>query len=193
VENVAPSILQLNYDLPLVNVIPAVSAFSVSVNSVAIALSAVAISGSSVKLTLTSVIKYGDIITVSYTKPAANPLQTSTGGQPITISGKLATNNLVNSTKTVTQVTVSMTISPNHVHITMNALLVYAGDITKLATSILPEIVRIMDISGKLFIERTIATGVTNFKIPLNLRSGVYFVKILAGGVELTSQKMIVY
>jgi hypothetical protein len=192
-ENTTPTLLQINFSIALANIVPAASAFSVSVNSVTVIPSAVAVSGSSVLLSLPSAIKYGDIITLTYTKPAANPLQSSTGGQPVTMSAKPVTNNLINSTKTGTQVTVGLTISPNHVHRIMNALLVYSGDITKLATSILPQIVRIMDTSGKLFIERTLTTGVTNFRIPLNLSSGVYIVKIIAGGLELTSQKIIVY
>jgi hypothetical protein len=193
VENSTPAILQLNYDLALANIVPATSAYSVIVNSVSATPRAVAVSGTSVRLTLVSAIKYGDIITISYTKPASNPLQTPTGGQAVTLSGKSVINNLINSTKTTTSVTVSMTISPNHVHRTMNAILVYSGDITTLATSLLPQLVRISDTSGKLFIEKVLATGITNFRIPLNLRSGVYIVKVLAGGLEMTSQKMIVY
>jgi uncharacterized repeat protein (TIGR02059 family) len=193
VENTTPTLLQMNYDLALASIVPASSAFSVKVNSIAVTPTSVAVSGTSVKLTLASAIKYGDILTVSYTKPASNPLQTTAGGQAIALSAKSVINNLINSTKTTTQVTVSMTISPNHVHRTMNALLVYSGDITTLATSALPQLVRITDTSGKLFIEKVLVTGIANFKIPLNLRSGIYIVKILAGGLELTAKKMIVY
>lgn len=193
VENVTPSVLSITYDLSLAGIIPAASSFNVQVNAVARTVSAIAISGNKVQLTLSTAIKYGDIVTVAYTKPATNPLQTLTGGMAITISGKSVVNNLINSTKTITQVTVNMTISPNHVHRIMNALLVYSGDISTLATSLLPQLVRISDTSGKLFIEKVLVTGVTNFKIPLNLRSGVYIVKVIAGGLEMASQKMIVY
>lgn len=193
VENTTPAVLQINYNLALANVVPAAAAFSVTINSVSVTPGTIEVSGSSIKLTLASAVKYGDIINVSYTKPASNPLQTSTGGQASSISGKQVTNNLVNPNKAVTQVTVGMTISPNHVHKIMNALLVYSGDITALATSLMPQLVRIYDTSGKLFVEKALATGITNFKIPLNLSKGVYIVKILAGGLELSSQKMIVY
>jgi hypothetical protein len=57
----------------------------------------------------------------------------------------------------------------------------------------MPQLVRIYDISGRLFVEKALTTGITGFKIPLNLRSGVYIVKMLAGGLELSSQKIIVY
>jgi uncharacterized repeat protein (TIGR02059 family) len=193
VENTTPSVLQINFNLALASIVPVASAFSVSVNSVPVTPSAIAVSGSSLNLTLASAIKYGDIITVSYTKPSSNPVQTSAGGQAISVSGKPVTNNLVNPVKTGTQVSVTMTISPNHVHKTMNALVAYSGDITSLVTSLMPQLVRIYDISGRLFVEKALTTGITGFKIPLNLRSGVYIVKMLAGGLELSSQKIIVY
>jgi uncharacterized repeat protein (TIGR02059 family) len=194
IANATPSVLEMTYDLSLNNLlVPAASSFSIQINAVARTISAVTISGNKVLLTLSSAVKYGDIVTVAYTKPATNPIQTLAGGLAVNLSGKSVINNLINSTKTTTSVTVSMTISPNHVHRTMNAILVYSGDITTLATSLLPELVRISDTSGKLFIEKVLATGITNFRIPLNLRSGVYIVKVLAGGLEMTSQKMIVY
>jgi hypothetical protein len=56
-----------------------------------------------------------------------------------------------------------------------------------------PQIIRIFDISGKLFIEKSVVTGVKNIRIPINLRSGVYTVVILSSGVEMASQKIMVY
>jgi hypothetical protein len=56
-----------------------------------------------------------------------------------------------------------------------------------------PEIIRISDLSGNLFIEKAIVTGVTNIKIPLNLDSGIYTVQMLAAGVQMASRKIIVY
>jgi hypothetical protein len=38
-----------------------------------------------------------------------------------------------------------------------------------------------------------LVTGTTNVKMSLNLRSGIYFVKIIANGKEMASQKMYVY
>ena len=46
VENAAPDIIRLNYDIELANIIPSVSAFSVEVNSTAIAVQGINISGS---------------------------------------------------------------------------------------------------------------------------------------------------
>jgi hypothetical protein len=86
-----------------------------------------------------------------------------------------------------------MTISPNHVYKTLNISLEYTGNPSTLATTTSPEIIRITDTLGKLYIEKAVDTGTVGIKVPLNLSSGVYIVKVLAGGLELTSQKIIVY
>jgi len=46
---------------------------------------------------------------------------------------------------------------------------------------------RIFDISGKLFIEKLFVTGVTNIKIPINLKTGIYTVIMLSGGLQMAS------
>ena len=86
----------MTYTLTLANIIPAASAFTVLVNSVARAVSSVSISGTKVRLALASPVAYGDIITVSYTKPASNPLQTGSGGQAASLSAQPVTNNCLN-------------------------------------------------------------------------------------------------
>jgi uncharacterized repeat protein (TIGR02059 family) len=123
VENSTPSILEMNYSLSLANVVPAVSSFSVLVNSVSKSVSSVTISGAKVLLTLSSQVKYGDIITVSYTKPAANPLQTTTGMVSESISLKPVTNNynpakplyissvIQNSTPSLIEMTYSLSLA----------------------------------------------------------------------------------
>jgi uncharacterized repeat protein (TIGR02059 family) len=94
VQNAAPSVLEITYDQTLANIVPAATAFSVAVNSAARTVNSVLISGTKVQLTLSNAIKSGDIITVSYTKPSANPLQTSSGGQAISFTSRTVTNNV---------------------------------------------------------------------------------------------------
>jgi len=53
----------------------------------------VAISGTKVLLTLASPVVYGDAVTVAYTKPSTNPLQTIAGGQAISLSAINVINN----------------------------------------------------------------------------------------------------
>lgn len=93
IENSAPSALIMTYNLSLANVVPAASAFTVRVNSVARSVSSVAIESGKVRLTLSSPVVYGDAVTIAYTKPSTNPLQTSAGGQAESLSARSVTNN----------------------------------------------------------------------------------------------------
>jgi len=94
VENAAPSLIEMTYNLSLANIAPATSAFSVLVNSAAIAVNSVVISGMNVQLTLASAIAYGDVITVTYTKPAVSPLQTTSAGLAASVTAQAVTNNI---------------------------------------------------------------------------------------------------
>ena len=94
IENATPSIIEMNYSLALANIIPSTSAFSVQVNSAARSVSSVSISGTKVLLTLSSPVAYGNIVTVAYTKPSTNPLQTPAGGQAANLSEQNVTNRI---------------------------------------------------------------------------------------------------
>ena len=94
IENATPSVLEMSYDQTLANIVPAASAFKVMVNSSSRSISAVTVSGTKVMLTLSSPVVYGNSVTVAYTKPSANPLQTSSGAQAATISARKVTNNI---------------------------------------------------------------------------------------------------
>jgi uncharacterized protein (TIGR02145 family)/uncharacterized repeat protein (TIGR02059 family) len=123
VENASPTILELTYSLSLANVVPAVSAFNVMVNSAASTVNSVSVSGTKVQLTIASPIVFGDVVTVAYTKPATNPLQTAAGGQAATISAQSVTNNVSaavpvylssvveNTTPSVLELTYNMTLA----------------------------------------------------------------------------------
>jgi hypothetical protein len=76
-------------------------------------------------LTLASAIKFGNIVTVSYTKPATNPLQSATGGIASSIINQQVVNNCINiaPTAVITSpiINSSFTTSAN-ITITANAL-----------------------------------------------------------------------
>jgi uncharacterized repeat protein (TIGR02059 family) len=103
IENTTPSLLVMAYNMALANIVPAASSFSVSVNSVVRTVNAVVISGTKVQLTLASPIVYGDVVILSYTKPASNPLQTPSGGIATSISNQTVINNCINIAPTVNQ------------------------------------------------------------------------------------------
>ena len=94
VENTTPSIIELNYNLALANLVPATSSFFVQVNSVARSVNSVSITGTKVLLTLSNPVAYGNTVTFAYTKPATNPLQTPAGGQAANLTVQSVTNRL---------------------------------------------------------------------------------------------------
>jgi len=94
VENGAPAVVEMTYNLTLASIVPPASAFSVQVNSAARAVSSVTVSGTKVFLTLASPVAYGNTVTVAYTKPSSNPLQTAAGGQAASLSAQTVTNRV---------------------------------------------------------------------------------------------------
>jgi hypothetical protein len=187
VQNVTPSLLEMTYDLALNIASPAPSAYTVLVNGVATTVSTVAITGSKVQLSLSAAIKFGDIILVSYIKPATNPLQSTAGGTAIAFSSRATTNNLV---APPAPTTITMNITPNHVHRVINIGLAYTGTVSAALT---PELVRITDTKGKLVFEQLVDAGATSIKFPLNVDSGIYNVLIIANGVQMAIQRIKVY
>jgi uncharacterized repeat protein (TIGR02059 family) len=98
VENATPSLLEITYNVSLANIVPAASAFTVQVNSVVRTVNSIAISGTKVQLTLASPVVYGDVVTVAYTKPSTNSLQTASGGQAASFIAQTVTNKVASLT-----------------------------------------------------------------------------------------------
>jgi uncharacterized repeat protein (TIGR02059 family) len=93
VEDASPTIIEMTYSLSLANVVPSTSAFRVMVNSSTRTVLSVSIVSGKVRLTLSNPIVYGDNVTVSYTKPSSNSLQTSSGGEAVSLYSRPVTNN----------------------------------------------------------------------------------------------------
>jgi len=102
VENNTPTVVVMTYNINLASVIPATTAFSVTVNGTARSVSSISVSGNKVSLTLSSQVNYGDVVKVAYTKPPANPLQTPEGAQATTLSVQSVSNNCIAPTSTPT-------------------------------------------------------------------------------------------
>jgi len=94
IENATPSVVEMIYNLSLANIVPETSAFLVIVNEVTRIVNSATISGTKVLLTLATPVVYGDNVTVSYTKPATNSLQSTSGGQTVTISAQMVSNRV---------------------------------------------------------------------------------------------------
>jgi hypothetical protein len=103
------------------------------------------------------------------------------------------TNKIVNPTKDPAVFSITTTINPNPVHRIMNLLFVYTGTYSKLDPAVSPQIIRIVDKYGKLRFEKLVSTGVSTAKFAINLRPGVYSVQQLSGGVQMSTQQLMVY
>jgi uncharacterized repeat protein (TIGR02059 family) len=161
IENATPSILQITYDLSLASVVPSALAFSVLVNSVSRSISSVAIVGGKVQLTLASPVVYGDVVTVAYTKPASNPLQTASGGEAASITAQPVTNNctstipvyvssvIENATPTILVMTYSLSLTN---------IVPAASAFTVLVNSVSRSVSSVAIVSGK--VQLTLASAV---------------------------------
>jgi uncharacterized repeat protein (TIGR02059 family) len=193
VQNATPNILEITYSLSLSNTATLNSAFKVLVNSAVRTINSVTISGTKVSLTLASKVVYGDVVTLAYTKPATNPIQTVAGGQAISLSAQKVTNNTINLVKQA-PLTIKMTVYPNPVHHTVNIQWVYLASLSGQDATMLVSKIRILDLSGKLYVEKLIQAGATSLRIAIDLRPGIYVVVALSsGGTQMFSQKIIVY
>ncbi len=94
IDNASPTIITMTYSLSLANIVPDATAFTVTVAGAARTVSSVVISDKLVKLTLSSAVKKGEVVTVAYTKPATNPLQTPDGIQAASLTAQPVTNNV---------------------------------------------------------------------------------------------------
>jgi hypothetical protein len=184
-ENTTPQIIGVTYSATLANILPAATSYTVIVNSVIRSVSNLAISGKDVLLTLSSPVVYGDVITVAYTKPATNPLQCVGATQAATITAKTVTNT-VEPKSTSAEIDDStkkkISVYPNLVreYMTISNLEPTQGQILK-----------IYDLSGKLFVEQILVAETIN-RVSVNLKSGIYILKISSGSILNHTQKLVV-
>ena len=79
--------------------IPAASAFTVQVAGAARSVSSVSVSGTNVALTLASDIGFGEAVTLAYTRPGTNPIQSQNGLSFLrTFAARTVTNNTQDTT-----------------------------------------------------------------------------------------------
>jgi uncharacterized repeat protein (TIGR02059 family) len=180
VENITPSILEITYNETLDLTIPSVSAFIVMVNGVKREVISVSISGSKVLLTLSSPVNYGDILTVSYIKPASNQLKKATGETAVSFSfPQPVTNKLVN--KSIKNVNISLYPNPAKEFINVSIKEI----------SSVPQMLRIFDLTGKLYLESKLNSA-SNNQILISIKPGIYVVQVVSGTVINFSQKLII-
>ena len=96
VKNANPSQVEVVYNLSVsTSATPAASAFEVKVNSVTRTINNLSISDKNVYINLSSPVKYGETVTLSYTKPSASPLQCTAGTQAESITARSVVNSVL--------------------------------------------------------------------------------------------------
>ena len=108
IENASPNIVEITYDLNLSNIAPPTTAFSVLVNAVSRSVNMVTISGRKVFLILSSQVEYGDQILVAYNIPTYFQIQSNEGVWASNLSNQNVTNNCLNATYKLPNVTTSL-------------------------------------------------------------------------------------
>lgn len=91
VSNATPTVILLTFGETLGSYTPAASAFSVSGGKT---VTAVARNGASLSLTVSAAYVYGDVISVTYTKPTTNPIQDAAGNQTANFGPAGVVNNI---------------------------------------------------------------------------------------------------
>jgi Secretion system C-terminal sorting domain/Putative flagellar system-associated repeat/Bacterial Ig-like domain (group 2) len=180
IENNSPAVLEVVYNFTVADVIPATSAFSVIVNSTARNINTMTISGTKVFLTLASPVVNSDIVTVAYSKPSSNPLQAASGGQAASV-GPLPVTNKVSPKSYVPN---PVKIFPNPAHDFINIQIV--------EPTLVPDLIKIIDLTGKIVFQNKVKPDIKDFQIPINLKQGVYIVQMGSGNQILFTQKLIV-
>jgi len=183
--------LVMTYDINLAGIVPAASAFTVKVNSIIKPVSFISIYGTQVNLYTSNSFINSDVVTVAYTKPVTNPLQSVLGEQAATITDQTVTNNIPKSALINDSTSINSFINLDNINIYPNPARDYICiDFSETLSE--PEMLRIYDLSGRLCFEIQVEKGITNKNIPLNLKSGVYYVKVVSDNFIIFTQKLIV-
>ncbi len=185
VENAAPNLLDITFNVILASILPGSSAFTVTVNGVKKSVSKATVAGTKVTLTLVGNVVHGDTIVLSYVKPATNPLQAGSGA----LVADFSTKPVVNNVKGMTTST-SDTSKHKKIAIFPNPAREYV-QITNLEPSADSQILRVYDFSGKLCREIKLESS-SNQRVPIDLKPGMYIVQVLYGKIVKHTQKLIV-
>ncbi len=96
---VSGNMLALTYDKDLdEDSVPAASDFTVTVAGSSVAVNDVSVSGKAVTLTLATAAEHGNTVSLSYTIPANNPIQDTSGNDAAALSAQTVTNNTPDTT-----------------------------------------------------------------------------------------------
>lgn len=179
ISNDTPDVIQMKFSSALGNIVPPVSAFDVTVNSVLITILSVSIVDSIVTLQLKDPVYKDEHVTLNYTRPAENGLQSPTGQYIPNLIARTVINNIGSTGTTDPEIQVY----PNPASDYFNILNVHAPYFSS--------VVRLYDLSGKLCFEYTLSSDIVQ-RVPVNLNPGIYILHLEVGSSTKYKQKLII-
>ena len=184
IEDSVPDLLIISYNMPLLKIIPDISAFEVMVNLQTSNIVSIEIIEGKIHITLESPVSYGDTITVSYTIPPNNPLQSIANIKAESIFNRDVINN-VNPKSSEDSPSLTLDIYPNPVKDYFNINI--EGDIPETAN-----ILRISDGNGSVVFEKPFVPEMLSSTININLSPGLYIALLLSKDKILGVGKILV-
>lgn len=169
----SPTIIEVSFTMGLEGSSPDPGAFTVNVNSTPRTIESVAVSGDKIILAVQGTINVSDKITVSYNRPATNPLRSTTGLVLESFTGHQVINNLGSV----------VNIYPNPARRFFN--------ISNTGPDQLPQVIRLYDLAGRLCFEKKLESEFM-YRVPINLPPGVYVLYLEIGTETKHSRKLIV-
>lgn len=183
IENSTPSKLEITYNMELAQTVPPDSSFKTMVNGIEKTVKSITVTGSKVVLTFNDQLKAGDVISLSYIKPAINGLMSKAGAVVDSFTGKSVVNNVI-ATPAVQTEKEEISIFPNPAKDFLNIQIMNPAPGAE-------RIIRIFDFSGKLCLEKKLETDMSH-KLPINLKSGFYLMHVEVNSEIKNIQKLIV-
>jgi hypothetical protein len=183
IEDNAPSDIILTYNSNLSAVIPSDTCFTAVVNGSPAKINRITVRESRIIVSLSESLKNGDVITLSYSRPATNPLKGETGGVIDAFSGMKITNNIK-----------SVSIDPagpEKISVYPNPAKDYLFINIQNPEASVKRTIFIYDFSGKLCMKKELDTDASH-KMPIDLRPGFYLLRIEKGSETSLVQKLIV-
>jgi hypothetical protein len=170
IDNSNPQVITVTFDQPLMNIIPDKNFFEVNVNLQNRAITSTKVIGGKVQITLNDTVSYGDHVTISYTIPDTNPLQSVNNVPALSFNNLSVLNNV--KLKRITK-DLSMIIYSNPVK----------DSFTFKIDEEIPETISVLRISsqnGTVVFEKSLSTDMLRNKISVNLQSGLYIAQLLS-------------
>lgn len=122
VKNGDPAKIEVHYNLGLSTAVPSTSCFEVKVNSASRSITTVTAAGKDVYLSLSSPVMKGDVVTLTYTRPATNPLSCTGGTLAPSISAKSVMNSVTTSMPELVEAAVNEQ-APDKVEMSFDAMM----------------------------------------------------------------------